>query len=277
MDKPFWLAIREEKYAVPAGHDILPLTEELFSYLGSADPDLRDTIAYETFANWLEQGLYTQEQIRAYLLRLTLNLHNGLGEVNSDSLFGRTFSILCLAEIVNYNNQHPFLDRDEILNTLKKGLDYLQAEADPRGYVAEKGWGHALAHTADLLFVLARSLHTHASEHIQILNAIAAELVHATHWIYVHGEDDRLVRAVTAIFERDLLDEAALADWLSKLTNPTDGWKNAWTDEERTRAFFNVRNFLRSLALRVVATETLPHKEKLQGILLEAHANLRPY
>lgn len=278
MEKPFWLQIRENGFAFPEGRDLLALTEELLGYLGSVDPDLRDTIAYEVFATWLDQGLYSPDQLRAYALRLQLNLQDGLGEPESDSLFLRAFSVLCLAEIVNNDNQHTFFDADEVRNILAKALAYLEAEADPRGYVPEKGWGHALAHTADLLFVLSRSPHMHADDLARILNGIAAKLVNSTNWIYVHGEDDRLTRAALAAFERDLLDAGTLEAWLAALTSPGEtGWKAAWSEEGRAAAFFNTRNFLRSLALRVINAEELPHREELQTLFLEANANMRAY
>src|SRR5574338_171086 len=122
MEKAEWLALRENKFAFPEGGNLMELTEELMGFLGSLDPELRDTIAYETFATWLEQGLYSPDQLRAYALRLQLNLQEGLGEPESDSLFLRTFSVLCLAEIVDANNRNPFLDADEVKNILAKGL-----------------------------------------------------------------------------------------------------------------------------------------------------------
>ncbi len=278
MNKQFWYDIRDNEFAVPEGQDVFTLTEELFVYLGSPDPDLRDTIAYEVFATWLDKGLYPLELVRTYIMRLLANLNEGLGEVGDDSLFLRAFSVLCLAEIVNHDNQQPFLDADEVHNLLTRGLAYLESEADPRGYTGEKGWGHALAHTADLLFVLARSSHLRANDLLKILNGISTKLIQATNWIYIHGEDDRLVRATLTALERDLLDEAAVQGWLTSLTTPSaDGWKGAWMNEERSFAYFNVRNFLRSLTLRVVAAEELKHKEKLQSLLLEANANLKPY
>lgn len=277
MDKPFWISIREHQYALPSGQNLLSLTEELFSYLASADPELRDEIAYETLANWLDQGLYTPDQIRGYILQLTLNLQDGLGEEGSDSVFLRAFSVLMLAEIVNYDGQHLFLDRDEIHNLLSKGVNYFEAEADPRGYVPQKGWAHALAHTADLFLTLARHPRIQAEEQIQILNAIAEKLIGASNWIHLHGEDDRLARAVSAVIERGLLDTATIKDWLSTLTNPQIPWRGAWTDEARTAAYFNVRNFLRALLLRVMQMEKLKRKEEWQSVLLEANTNLKPY
>jgi hypothetical protein len=276
MERSFWLQIREKEFTFPEGHDLTALTEELLGYLGSVDPELRDTIAYEVFATWLDRGLYSPDQLRAYALRLQLNLQDGLGEPESDSLFLRAFSVLCLAEIVNNDNQHPFFDSDEVRNILAKALAYLEAEDDPRGYVTDKGWGHALAHTADLLFVLARSPHLHADDLARILNGIAAKLVNSTNWIYVHGEDDRLVRTVVTVFERDLLDAATLQAWLSALTSPgEEGWKGAFSEEGRTAAFFNTRNFLRSLVLRVINADALPHRDELQTLFLEANAQMR--
>src|SRR5688572_713429 len=92
MDKQFWFDIRDNKYAIPEGYSIAELTEELFSYIGSLDPELRDAVAYETFANWLDKDKYTLEQIRPYIPRLVINLQEGLGEQDNDGVFLRAFS-----------------------------------------------------------------------------------------------------------------------------------------------------------------------------------------
>lgn len=276
MDKQFWFAIRENKYAFPTGHDLAALTDELFTYIPSTDPELRDQIAYETFANWLDQGLYTPDQIRGYILQLTLNLQDGLGEEDSDTVFLRTFSVLLLAEIVNYDGHHLFLDTDEVRNILVKGIHYIEAEADPRGYVPQKGWAHALAHTADLFLTLARHPRLQAEELVQILSAVTNKLLHTANWIYAHGEDDRLARAVSAVFERGLKADT-VEDWLSSLTNPQIPWHGAWMDEARTVAYFNVRNFLRALFLRVAQADELEHKAEWQLLLLKANVDMRPY
>lgn len=260
MDKSFWLSIKQANYTLPAGHDLLSLTEELFSFIPSSDPELRDTIAYETFANWIEQGLYSPDQLRAYILRLILNVQNGLGERGADSIFGRTFSILCLAEIVHYDNQKPFLDKDEILNILDKGLAYLANEIDPRGYIPEDGWAHALAHTADLFSVLAGNRYL-GREHLeQILQAIAAKLVIPTDWIYIHGEDDRLTRAVLAVYQRNLVSQ----DWLAIFASPNfNKWFDSFKEQFLNNAYFNSKTFLRSLVQGALQIEELENKENI--------------
>ncbi len=274
MDKQFWLDIRENNFALPPGQSAGPLTEELFSYLESTDPDLRDLIAYETFSNWLEQGLYSSNELRAYILRLILNLQNGIGERDTDTVFTRTFSALFLAEIVNYDNRHPFLDKDEVLNILAKGLNYLEEEMDPRGYVPEKGWAHALAHTADLLYVLASNRYLARENLEQILKQIAVKLIAPTDWVYIHGEDDRLVRAVIAAYQRHL----ASQDWLTIITaDGNNTWRDSFMDLFLQNAFFNSKTFLRSLYLHILQTEELANKDHILESVQKSLQALRQF
>src|SRR5688572_26401142 len=128
MDKQFWFDIRDNQYAVPEDGSVPELTEELFSYIGSTDPELRDEIAYETFANWLDKRRYTPEQTRGYIMRLVINLQDGLGERDTDSVFVRAFSVLFLAEIVHTDNKRIILERDDVFSIFDKALVYLAEE-----------------------------------------------------------------------------------------------------------------------------------------------------
>lgn len=278
MDKLFWRAIQENSYAIPLDHTPTSLTAELFVYLGSTDPELRDQIAYETFANFLERDYYSREEIEIYIANLLANLEVGIGETETDSVFIRAFSVLFLAEIIHNDNKVPLLKKPITKTVLEKGLWYLAAEKDPRGYVQDKGWAHALAHTADLMLVLGKSLNTGKREHERILNAIREKLIESSNWVYLHGEDDRLSRAVLEILRRGALSATFIQKWLNSFLNPSDGsWKGAWTKEESARAFFNVRNFLRSLYLQVITEDELPLQEELEKMILEIVQNLRPY
>ena len=46
MDKAFWQSILDANGTVPSSHDLPALTEELLSYLGSTDPQLRDSFGW---------------------------------------------------------------------------------------------------------------------------------------------------------------------------------------------------------------------------------------
>ena len=166
------------------------------------------------------------------------------------------------------------MEAHEVTKALEYVLAYLAAENDLRGYVPVKGWAHATAHTADALMVLARSPHIDAAALLRILEVASAKMRAATGWVYVHGEDDRLARAVATALGRGLIRMEQVQAWLAA---STADWKGAWTDEERTRAYFNVRNLLRAVHIRVLATKDLPHKDELAALLLESITAMRPF
>jgi len=264
VDKQSWFDIRDNKYAIPEGYSAAELTEELFSYIGSLDPELRDAISYETFANWLDRRQYTPEQIRGYITRLVINLQSGLGEGDADSVFLRAFSALFLAEIVHNDNKRVILDRDEIFSIYDKALAYLAEEQDPRGYVEGKGWAHALAHTADLLSVLVSNRFLTRVELEQIHKAIADKVTAPIEWVYTHGEDDRLVRVIIAANQRQLLDEFFFKQWLNSFVAPRKhNWKGSFETPTKHTAFFNTRNFLRGLYLQVLQNGKLFNRDYL--------------
>ena len=74
MDKDFWVSVASNDFVVPEGYTLDNLTEILFSYLGSIDPELRDDIAYVVYANWLRRELYPHEVIRRHVDLLLDNL-----------------------------------------------------------------------------------------------------------------------------------------------------------------------------------------------------------
>jgi hypothetical protein len=278
MDKLFWKTIQENNYVIPPDHTPTSLTAELMTYLGSTDPELRDRIAYEAFANFLERDYYSPEEIAIYSANLLANLEIGIGETGTDSVFLRSFSVLFLAEIVYNDNKVPRLKKPIIKTILEKGLWYLAAEQDPRGFVQDKGWAHALAHTADLLLVLGKNWNTGSREHNRILDGISKKLIQSTNWVYLYGEDDRLSRAVLEILRRGILSGSFIKKWLDSFLKPgNSSWKGAWTKAESTNAFFNVRNFMRSLYWQVAAEDDLPLQEELEKIILETVQKLRPY
>jgi len=258
MDKQFWQEIIHNEYAIPDGHRIDELITELLSYLSSSDPELRDDIAYTIYAIWLKKGMFTHETIEYHISQLMRNLEEGIGERDTDSVFLRSFSVLFLAEIVHNDNKTPKLKKATIDTLVDKALSYLEQEKDPRGFIPVKGWAHALAHNADLLTVLVKNKHTDGEQHLHILNGITQKLISATDWVYTFGEDDRLSAVALSVFQRGTLNASTLHNWISSFTG---NWKGAWMNEERTRAFFNVRNFTRSLYSQLITVKEFEKKE----------------
>ena len=264
----------QNEYAIPDDHSLGELTSELFSYLSSTDPELRDDIGYIVYANWLRMGLYSKADITDHIATLLTNLETDIGKTESDGVFLRSFSALFLAEIVHNNNKSPQLDNSTIHTLLDKALWYLAAEIDVRGRVSrEKGWAHSAAHTADLLNVLARNPHTNKDNLQRILNAIANKILSTRHQVYCYDEDERLVSAVISILDRDLLDLAFITDWLNTLAHPgwLSSWKEMFRDEETCFAHMNTKIFLRSLHFRLLISESPPAiSHKLLPVLVDA-------
>jgi hypothetical protein len=261
MEKAFWQSIADAEYALPTGHDRLVLTAELVAYLGSPDPELRDTFAYEILGTWVEDGGYQPDQLRDLAATMAANLQAGLGEQGTDSVFRRSFSALILGHIVSVDNRiQPFLTEAEVHQILDQALAYLVGERDLRGYVAERGWAHSAAHTADLLWVLGRSRHLGVTDLTRLLDAIADKISAPVAHVYLYGEDERLVRPVLGILERNLLDAAAWTAWVGRLAQPPGRppGKEKYADPAATAARHNTRSLVRSLYFKLAEAETPP-------------------
>ena len=125
--------------------------------------------------------------------------------------------------------------------------------------------------------VLGKNRQTEKGDLEKILQGIANKLVHSTNWVYIHGEDDRLANAVTIILLRNLVSTDFLGTWLKSFTEPERSWDGAYTDAGQSKAFYNSRNFLRSLSETIRTTEEMPQKETIAKLVYDALDNLKPY
>lgn len=260
MEKSFWRSVVEADYMVPAGYTAQELTPELMAYLGSTDPELRDDFAYPILDAWLHRGVYSDEEKRDMMARLAENLMNGIGETGGDLVFLRTFSVLMLAELAHEDNLRPWLEEAEVRQLLELALVYLEAERDLRGWVPEKGWAHAPAHTADLLFVLARNRYLGAADLERLLLAIQTKALDPLALPYLYDEDERLAQPVVAALRRGLLSAEFLVSWLDGLVHPRDlpAWNEAFLVGEWVIARHNVKLLLRSLYGQLTFTSAMP-------------------
>ena len=279
MDKEFWISLAKNEYKIPENHTLENLTQILFSYLGSTDPELRDDIAYIVYANWLKREMLSRDMVKSHVEKLLSNLDKGIGETDSDTIFARAFSVLLLAEIVHNDNKKPLLDESPVNKILEKGIWYLGGEKDPRGYIPGKGWAHALAHTADLMLVLVCNRYIDGGDLWSMLATIANKIVNSTNHIYIHGEDERLSGAVIEILRRDAISLNQLEAWTNSLKFPNGKeWKGAILEEDRNRAFQNTRNLLRSLYFAVLKElAEFPDREQHLRLIMNTLNELRPY
>jgi hypothetical protein len=257
MTREFWQEIVNTKYKIssdPSPQDLLP---ELLEMLASPDPELRDGFAYPILATWIQQATFSREELRSLIATLEQRLETGLGELESDSVFARSFAVLMLAVLVN--NPILALEKLEVLKLLEVVLHYLEREQDLRGFVQPQGWAHAVAHTADLLDEFALNSDVQSSELEKILSAITKKVAAKTVWLF--DEEDRLSDAAARVLERELLS----SDFVSGLLD-TLAVQISQADEDKSNAIprHNAKAFLRSLYFQVLKLE--PNSKHLELI-----------
>jgi hypothetical protein len=254
MDRAFWQSVIDADGALPTGHSVAELTPELLGYLGSPDPFLRDEVAFEVLAAWIvRDNLYPPSALRAIGDQLAANLSAGLNTPGDERIFLRSFSALVLNKVVEADNWHAALAEADIRRWMKAALAYAVAERDTRGLLPGQGWAHAVAHAADVLWVLAQSRHLAAADLALILETIAARVTAPSEQPYLYGEDQRLSFAAMAVFQRNILDMPAVEAWVDRMIHPNGGdWRAPFESPASTVAYHNTTTFLRSLYLQLL-------------------------
>jgi hypothetical protein len=251
-DRAFWVAIVQNKYAVPPGEDAFALLVEMNALLASPDPVLRDDVAYGAAARWIQRKMLSPEQLKTLLTLWTGNLGAGLGESGTDAVFRRSFSALNLSILAAWDLQAPFLSEAEFASFLDRTLDYFARERDTRGYDVQKGWMHTPAHTADVLKFLARNPKLPRDAQARILRAIDHKTGAVGH-VFTWGEDERLGQVVRSIVRRQDLEGPQFDAWLGVADALR---KSVWVKAP------------------AIQPETFMHAQNLTNVLRAAHVAL---
>lgn len=265
-DKTFWQAIAANKFAPPAGVSLPALLDELTTFLGSTDPELRDDIGYTTLAQWIYRlRIVPVDERRRLIGAWTANLTRGIGEQGTPAVLRRSFSALALGPLAILDNDAPYLDREEFDRLLAATLAYLRDERDVRGFDPALGWMHSVAHTGDLLKFLARSRHLRVEQQAAILGGISAKF-QSTGTVFIDGEDERVARAVLSIAARDDFDAVAFEAWVKTLSPPKRAAAPTVADRAADQ---NVTHLVVSLFAVVSADpRPLPQLDRARAILL---------
>ena len=248
MSSAYWQQVRSAEMKVPEDRPLADLTAELTTMLGSTDPVERDEFAYPILATWISEGVY-DDLLAGLGDGMTAGLTQGLGESDTDSVFRRSFSALVLAECIERDNAESLLPPAKILDWGDRVTGWVVRERDVRGFVAGKGWAHAIAHGADALGCLAASPHFGLNELTVLLDVIADRILIETPAPLASGEPDRLALATMAIFRRRLVPLRIIEPWLARLTAAATATGAPDLDPYRTTA--NPEAFLRALHIQV--------------------------
>jgi hypothetical protein len=250
--KEYWRKIRANHYLVPEGEKAFPLAKELSGYLKVSDPELRDDLAYSILATWISgRDAFSADELLALEAEWRGNLQAGIGESGTDTIFGRSFSALCLSSIAERELKTPFLGEARYRTLLEAALDYLKDERDLRGFDAKKGWIHATAHTADLLAALARHPSFTAQDQARVLKAIA-QRIETARVIFAFGEQDRLANVLAAMAGRRDFHAAGFATWVFQMDKADQSiWKDSPPQLDGLQRFENDSYLLSAFVARI--------------------------
>lgn len=250
--KEYWKKIATNRYVVPEGEKAFALAKELSGNLKSSDPELRDDLAYSILATWvLRPGVLNGEELLALEEEWRGSLQKGIGESGTDSIFGRSFSALCLSALAERELTTPFLGVERYRKLLDAALNYLRDEKDSRGFDAKKGWIHATAHTADLLAALARHPLFTQQDQSTVLKAIG-QRIETAHVIFSFNEQDRLANVIAAMAGRQDFLATGFETWLRQMDQADQSiWKNSPPQMEGLRRFENDSYLLSAFVARV--------------------------
>ncbi len=242
QDKVFLKTIMDSEFAFPyEGISASQLALSLMPNLKSTDPVLRDDLSYSILARILTEGLLSSTEVEE-LLDIAISddyLFSGIGEIESDPVFSRTFAMLVIAAVLDSDAENKQLSPERIHNTASVVLDYAKREQDHRGFVDGKGWAHAVAHTADALDSCAHHPVLTVEERTAILDTIAKLVVQSGP--LTHNEDDRLAFPVYRIIQAEQITYDYLCNWIHRFD------LYSTLSQESMVRLVNVQHFLRSL------------------------------
>ena len=248
MPSGFWEQVVADGLKVPQERSLVEMTEDLTRMLGDPDPEVRDGIAFPTMATWIDEGVY-DDLLVGLGDGMCHGLDIGLGEVESDTVFRRSFSALILTECIDRTTRAALGGPNVVLRWGDRIMSWYSRERDLRGFVPGKGWAHAVAHGADALGALARSPVLGRLELTVILDVIADRLLMPTDAFFVCGEGDRLAYATMHLLRRDVLGIDVLEPWVARLAAGAVGRGSA--DRNPYLVAGNVQAYLRSLHLQL--------------------------
>lgn len=258
LDASFWEKVKADDMRLPTGFEPDMLIEELEHMLRSPDGRVRDRLAYEILSEWVLAG-HVDHDLSDFGDRLCAALFRGLGEYDSDSVFGRSFAAAMLAMALERDIAARLVDAGTVHRWIGAFLMWWELENDLRGAVdPRRGVAHAVAHGADVIAAAARNPHLPADQARVLLGSIVIRIRTSAGTAWLLGEDDRLAYATVALLHRGDLTAGDLAQALAPLHHL--GGAEARTDlEAGAYARLNALNWLRALYLQLnLGVQTMP-------------------
>lgn len=240
----------ENKWDASMVDDIFGLALDSLSNIGNKDAELRDELILSFLFNIIMEKKISKIEIKTLLEKCLREdyLFYEIGEVEGDSVYRRSFTILIIRTILLYHNKfgEDLLDQREIEEVYSSVVRYLRMEKDVRGYTKGGGWAHSLSHGALAMRALSINKHLGERELTEFLWIIKEKVGIGYH---VHGteECEKLAIVVTNIIKRDVLEDEKLIEWIRAFGQ----MEQPEVVHEMVKFRQNIQTFLRALFFRI--------------------------
>src|SRR5690606_11656713 len=253
------------------------LIERMLDNIGSTDPELRDTLIFNTLGKLIIENYLTDNQTEHIIEVCRKNLFLGIEEKESDFVFTRSFSSLVIALILEKDRQSPFLPRGITIKVIEESIEHLNLEKDIRGFVEGKGWAHSIAHGADLLAAAVRHPSFNNDLFADCLAAVKQCLFKdtTTNTPFVDDEEERLLFVLEAVMDKGVT-ISELENWIVEVSDTLEELKR---NEGYSLNFFwkksNMITFLRGLYFRLMYRGEFPElRTSIADLLQQWHNQL---
>lgn len=225
--------------------------DTLLQHIVSPNTQIRDKGIFNLFNRLLRKHLLTPDQVIWVKDRLISDdyLFAHILEPENDAIFLRSFSVMFLAGILYANRTHyHLLTEAELIAIELKLMAYAVIELDSRGYVADKGWAHALTHIINVWAELNETPELQRADKMLLL-AVVMQAYRFSDNALAYGEDSHLANVLIQLMAKHAIYVEycllLLQDWQKSLLTivPEDSiafW-NRW---------YNRNRFLQSLLLQ---------------------------
>jgi len=273
-DKAYLHAIADNHYQLPEDIDRFAFLQALLQNFNTTDAELRDELTYMILAHAIidleTADRLSAEQREALLLTCIDDAHlfYSIGEVGTDSIFMRSFSLLIIAALLYADARLQRISEGATRKTQTALLRYAREERDWRGYIKGKGWAHSVAHLSDALDKIAQNRYMTQADREAVMHTFTYLATLPEPLCY--EEDDRLSFAAYRLIAPGMVDDAFLETWVELLfvtrTEEVPGLTGQ--DVIRWIRAANAKNFLRSLYFRLLWNQKAPALvERISGVL----------
>ena len=247
------------------------LIDSMMEHIGSPDSELRDKLIYRGFSQLIQDENLIPEEKLVDLLTKALGdeyLFYEIGDVGTDHIFKRSFSVLLITLILGKDLEHSFIPLQLLDRTRNELLLYLDLEQDLRGFVSEKGWAHSVAHTADAIDELVKNPKMDVKFFPSIFQGLANKALTFAD-VYIADEAERLLKPIMVMLEIGIATEI-VDDLFDKIPSFLKLQKSKLEEEKYVKLNANCKSFLKSFYVCVGSSEKyIEFQKKISSCLKE--------